>query len=103
MNSLLNVPFITKVPTLVRVGRPLAALVLFGASLSATPVTGLLHINSTTVAGVDQNTTDFNYVSGTPSDATFGNFLVLPDSTGSFAPYIGGNGTIRSFSRTTVP
>jgi hypothetical protein len=53
--------------------------------------------------GVDENTTDFNYAGGTPSDTTRGTFLVLPDSTGSFAAYTGDTGTIRSFNRTDVP
>jgi hypothetical protein len=90
-------------PALIRGLGPLVALLVFAASLSATPVSGTLHINSTTVAGVDQNTTDFNYAGGTPSDTTFGQFLVLGDSTGSFSPFIGTNGTIRSFNRTDVP
>ena len=52
---------------------------------------------------MDANTTDFNYHGGTPSDATFGTFTVSSASTGSFAPYIGDAGLVRSFSRSTVP
>ena len=80
-----------------------AAFTIAASSLYSTPITGTLHINSTSVVGVDENTTDFNYTGGTPSDTTRGTFLVLGDSTGSFAADAGGTGTIRSFNRSDVP
>lgn len=77
-----------------------AALLICGSSLSATPVSGRLILNGTSLVGVSLTTTDFGYSgSGLPSDATFGSFLVGPGSTGTFASYIGDNGAVRSFER----
>ncbi len=90
-------------PTLFRAGASLAAFAVFGASLYATPVSGTLNLNPTTLFGVNLTTTDFNYAGGTPSSATFGSFLVGPGSTDSFAPYIGDAGLVRSFDRADVP
>ncbi len=81
----------------------LGTLTIAAGSLCATPITGILQITPTSPFGVDANTTDFNYHGGTPSDATFGTFTVSSASTGSFAPYIGDAGLVRSFSRSTVP
>jgi hypothetical protein len=85
--------------------------------LNATPVSGRLIMNGTTLAGVDLNTIDFNYPgcptatnpalcppgSPVPTDTTFGTFQVGFGSTGSFAPYINSNGQVKSVSRTDAP
>jgi hypothetical protein len=81
-----------------------AVLVTCAGWLSATPITGRLILNGTSLSGVNLTTTDFNYSgSGVPSDLTYGSFLVGPGSTGSFASYVGDTGAVRSFNRADVP
>jgi len=78
-------------------------MVLGLSSLYATPITGRLIMNGTTLAGVDLNTVDFNYISGAPSATTMGMFQVGFGSTNTFAGLVGTNGTVHSFNRTMVP
>jgi hypothetical protein len=79
-------------------------MVLGLSSLYATPITGRLIMNGTTLAGVDLNTVDFNYL-GTPppSATTTGMFQVGFGSTLTFSSLVGTTGTVRSFNRTSVP
>ncbi len=76
---------------------------VFAGFLHATPITGRLILDGTSLAGVDLNTTDFNYAGGVPSATTFGTFLVDAGSTGSFSAYVNDDGLVRSFNRATVP
>ncbi len=81
-----------------------AALLVLGGCVYATPITGRLILNGTTLTGVDINTTDFNYSgSGLPSSLTFGSFLVGPGSTGTFASYVNDTGLVRSFDHADLP
>ena len=84
--------------------RLFATLAACGGCVYATPITGRLILNGTTLTGVDMTTTDFNYSgSGMPSDLTFGSFLVGPGSNGTFVSYVGDAGAVRSYNRTDVP
>ena len=83
----------------------LGVMALLGlSSLYATPITGRLIMNGTTLVGVDFNTVDFNYSgSGAASATTTGSFLVGFGSTQTFAPLVGTSGTVHSFDRAEVP
>ena len=73
-------------------------------TLYATPITGRLIMNGTSLAAVDLNTVDFLYSGSGPALATtIGTFGVGFGSTDTFAALVGTNGTVRSFSRAVVP
>lgn len=83
----------------------LAVIVMVGLNtLSATPITGRLIMNGTTLAGVDLNTVDFNYSGSGPAlFTTVGGFLVGFGSTQTFSGLVGTSGSVKSFSRNGVP
>jgi hypothetical protein len=83
----------------------LGVAVLLGMNtLSATPITGRLIMNGTSLAGVDLNTVDFNYSGSGPAlGTTVGTFGVGFGSTQTFGALVGTNGSVRSFTRSVVP
>ncbi len=84
--------------------RLFAALVVCGGCVYATPITGRLILNGTTLTGVDASAVDFNYSGSGPAlGSTFGSFLVGPGSTGTFASYVNNTGLVRSFDDAVVP
>lgn len=99
----MNIGFFGK--TTMRIALVLGVTALLSISaLQATPITGRLIINGTTLTGVDLNTVDFNYSgSGPTNPASVGSFGVGFGSTDTFSTLVGTDGSVRSFTRSVIP
>ena len=101
--SIMDIRYFGK--TTMRIALVLGVTGLMGVSaLQATPITGRLIINGTSLTGVDLNTVDFNYSGSGPTNPnSVGTFGVGFGSTLTFATLVGTVGGVKSFTRSAIP